>query len=295
MKTILSAFILTLTIATSAQARTEITQDTACHVDMANGDAANDGLTWETAKANGQQCMDLISYKWDLAGGNASILYKDGQVDTYGIVYRGIVGVGEVHIESETCENKSEINVVGNEAEAMQGDMHKMAAYATWGSTNGVVRLKNIKLSNSGWGFGILGNGPSWTDIGDGSPGGDSCVEFGTADHGHIDPAATGAIILNRGDHKISGSAPYHVSAGWGGFFMNDNMPHKITIVGNPQFSSFVLSWGGTLFLNNLTYSGAATGGKWMAVQNGIIYTGGKCANLPGSTLGAAYYGGQCQ
>jgi hypothetical protein len=69
-----------------------------------------------------------------------------------------------------------------------------------------------------------------------------------------------------------------------------------VTTEGTPNFTgAFVMAGGGSLYAANNGFPGTgATGPKYDAHLNGVIYTGGKSVNyFPGSVAGSVSTGGQ--
>jgi len=66
-------------------------------------------------------------------------------------------------------------------------------------------------------------------------------------------------------------------------------------VTGTPNFvGSFAnASRNGTLQAIGVTYSGSATGARYVASGNGVIYTGGGASYFPGNAAGSTSTGGQ--
>lgn len=69
-----------------------------------------------------------------------------------------------------------------------------------------------------------------------------------------------------------------------------------MTVSGTPAFSlafAYIANLG-VAFIDNNGYSGSATGARFNANNNGVIFTAGQGASyLPGSTAGSTSTGGQ--
>jgi hypothetical protein len=68
-----------------------------------------------------------------------------------------------------------------------------------------------------------------------------------------------------------------------------------VTLTGTPTFSTaFVLASAGSLFAPANTFVGGATGTRYTAQLNGVIFTGSKSLTyFPGSAAGSTPTGGQ--
>lgn len=69
-----------------------------------------------------------------------------------------------------------------------------------------------------------------------------------------------------------------------------------ITLTGTPGFASGGFAWattGSSMFINNNTFSGSATGVRYLVEQNSVLLAGGVSTYLPGDTAGVVQTGGQ--
>jgi len=121
-------------------------------------------------------------------------------------------------------------------------------------------------------------------------------MEFGTCSSVHLLAQNNGLI---RGGsaftgYTISGGAARHWQAtSQGTVFFGGS---TITITGTPAFSSqFALAQRlGYLQATGITFSGSATGTRYLSDLNSVIYTnGGGASYLPGDVAGSATNGGQ--
>jgi hypothetical protein len=119
-----------------------------------------------------------------------------------------------------------------------------------------------------------------------------SGVNFGVCASGHVQAQFYGQAIAT-GNYTISGNAPVSLFAPGGEI---DMASITVTLVGTPAFSSeyaFAEFSGGHINAISMTYTGSATGNKFLVSLNGTINTAGGLASLPGSTAGTATTGGQ--
>jgi hypothetical protein len=101
----------------------------------------------------------------------------------------------------------------------------------------------------------------------------------------------TGTIYAT-GNYSITGSATYHAWANFSGLI--DTISITVTLTGTPVFTAFANVTAGQFQCYSVTYSGSATGQRYLVSLNGVIYTAGGGANyLPGNSAGTASTGGQ--
>lgn len=168
---------------------------------------------------------------------------------------------------------------------------------ATAGSTNALIatdagswEIAGIKFQASGTsGSGIRVEGRSHIQI-------SGYCEFGTCAGRHIF-AYKGSVII-AANIRISGGATAFAEAGYPGGIISYTSGYTCTLVGTPAFSNaFALgSMLAVVVINGITFSGAATGPRYLAVTNGIIQTFGTGATyLPGNSAGTTATGGLYQ
>lgn len=109
---------------------------------------------------------------------------------------------------------------------------------------------------------------------------------------------ANGAATIRAvGNYTISGAPGgngIHILSADGGYVETNSI--TVTLTGTPAWTAYMVgaTRNGTLSANLVTYSGAATGTRYNANLNGVIYTGGGGANyFPGSVAGSTATGGQ--
>jgi hypothetical protein len=114
-------------------------------------------------------------------------------------------------------------------------------------------------------------------------------MEYGTSSSQHM-IAAYGGVINISAAYTISGGATIHWLAKMAGRITATGL--TITLSGTPAFSSlfaYSSQGGGVLEVNSNTFSGSATGVRYLAEYGGGIITGGAGANyLPGNSAGSA-------
>lgn len=120
-------------------------------------------------------------------------------------------------------------------------------------------------------------------------------VEFGSSS-GHQMTVSDGGWIVATGNYTISAGAYTHMFAQRGGSFLPGGTI-GVTISGTPAFSgAFAYSYriGVIVYNSNYTWTGSATGTRYVASSNGIIDAAGLGTTwLPGNGAGSTSYGGQ--
>lgn len=122
-------------------------------------------------------------------------------------------------------------------------------------------------------------------------------VRFGAATYAHVwvhDNKATAYALA--ASYSIIGGAQYHFRVNMGGAFLEGC---TVTLTGTPAFSvAFVaVSNAGALqapLSSSNTFTGAATGSRYLADKNGVVDTqGGGATYFPGNAVGTTATGGQ--
>lgn len=116
--------------------------------------------------------------------------------------------------------------------------------------------------------------------------------EFG-AGFAHL-YARNGGFVGINGNYTVTGSANCHVLTEFSGRVRGAST--TVTITGTPAFSTAFASAAGlgNIELIAMTFSGSATGPRYAATLNGVIYTqGGGASYLPGNSAGSTATGGQ--
>jgi len=120
-------------------------------------------------------------------------------------------------------------------------------------------------------------------------------VNFGAATgQTHLSSSDFSTVDI-QADYTISGGAAAHYNVSTGGRIRC--LSHAVTISGTPAFSGeFALATdsGSQLTTTGSTYTGSATGTRYLAQLNAVINTGGGGASaFPGSVAGSTATGGQ--
>jgi len=150
---------------------------------------------------------------------------------------------------------------------------------------SGVLTLQSMKITASGGQSGIRMGAAGKLVLGAG-------MEFGACSGRQMLLAAPGAYLEALAAYTISGGAAYHMDVQYHAFMRND--VKTITLSGTPAFSTAfcAASNGGGILASVLTFSGSATGPRYLSATAGHINTGGGGANyFPGNAAGTATTG----
>jgi len=117
-------------------------------------------------------------------------------------------------------------------------------------------------------------------------------VDFGAATSAHVN-AAYSSLVSAANNYTISGSSQSHASVSVGGAWVANAV--TVTLTGTPTFTVFVnCQQAGVVNSLGVTWTGAATGSRYTATLNGVIYTTGSGPNyFPGNSAGTTATGGQ--
>lgn len=148
------------------------------------------------------------------------------------------------------------------------------------------AKLSNMKLQTTTSGFCINLSSAASLQI--------SGIEFGACANYHMLVQGSGTTLSISGNYTISGGATFHIQATSGAYVQAESAG-TITLTGTPAFSTFAYCENASnIRINGNTYSGAATGIRYAAVGNGVIFVNGAGATyLPGGTAGSTSTGGQ--
>lgn len=120
-------------------------------------------------------------------------------------------------------------------------------------------------------------------------------MEFGSTPNGAHIRVDNNSIFFTEGRAiSITAGAKKHIFVDTGGIAKSFTSPYTLT--GTPNFTDqFVLAEAlGTVLAPDNTFTGAATGQRYLVQTNSVIDTGGGGANyFPGNVAGAAATGGQ--
>lgn len=177
------------------------------------------------------------------------------------------------------------LTIQGNSASTSQVVISTTSANAISLSGKSSLRLKYVKLQTTTSGNCIVVDGQSSLDC--------TNVNFGATAGIHYVSQNQSSITVS-GNYTISGGGIRHFSTSNGAGITTNGQ--TITVSGTPAFSSAFAfaSFTGGLSGSGITFSGGATGKRYNATLNGVIWTNGGGANyFPGDVAGSTATGGQ--
>ncbi|MFA5899397.1 MAG: hypothetical protein WC829_09835 [Hyphomicrobium sp.] len=138
--------------------------------------------------------------------------------------------------------------------------------------------IEGFKLQTTTSGFGVVASSMSKIIFGN--------MVFGACANDQI-YIVSGSVVVFAANYSITGGAPSHWRSDIGGIMQAQSK--TITLTGTPAFTTFAKADNGAILaLQSNTYSGSATGQKYLSENNAVINSG---VTLPGSTAGAAVTG----
>ncbi|MFA5901180.1 MAG: hypothetical protein WC829_18930 [Hyphomicrobium sp.] len=142
-------------------------------------------------------------------------------------------------------------------------------------------RIEGFKLQTTTSGYGVLANSMAKINLG--------AMTYGACANDHI-YALNGAVIGTIANYTITGGATSHLNASSGGIITDAG--RTVTITGTPAFGTAYAKAdkGSIMSLEGNTYSGSATGLKYIVNTNAVVSSG---VTLPGGTAGTTATGGQ--
>jgi len=248
--------------------------DRTYYVDPTNGSDSNDGLSSGAgAFATPQHALDVVLGTLDLGGYDVDIQLAD---DTYtgGIVMASAqVGAGLISIKGNASTPANvDWHVTNNNIVYLSGAAARL-------------HVQDVKLRTTTGGSCLVTFAPGALLT-------FSNLEFGACAANHI--SATGlSTIQCTGNYTISGNANVHALSTNARLLVTGV---TVTLTGTPAFSSayaYAQSLG-YCQLNGCTFTGSATGTRYVAYTNSVIQTfGGGATYLPGDSAGTTGSGGQ--
>jgi len=236
------------------------------------GNDTNDGLALGTAFASGQHAANVAMRSWDFGTNLVTIQFADGLY--YGsITVSGVVGNtdwqlngGALVIQGNTT-NADKVLLVGTNT------THVICA-----SGKAAVTVNHLTLTatNADNGNLINSQASSWLRYND--------IVFSNAPASHV-AVESAAVLSALGTNTITGPASVHWYALAGGSLWASGTN---TIVGTPKFTNaFAIAETGGSMMLSATFSGSATGIRWITQYGGsIIPTDLTATYLPGNSAG---------
>jgi len=190
---------------------------------------------------------------------------------------KSIIGSGSVTIiGDETTPTNVVIEAQGSMLSILKATA---VSYTTY-------KLKGFKLysSTANATFGIHSSKGSYIEF--------QNINFGTGITQQL-RADDGGKITCTGNYTVAGGAASHVTAVAG---IVRIQACTVTVTGTPAFSTAYvdIQYGSVAIMNGVTYSGLATGSRYVVAMNGVCFVGGAGVNyFPGDVAGTTATGGQ--
>lgn len=257
---------------TPAASRREVLTANRTYYVRTDGSDSNDGLANTSGGAflTKQKAIDVVA-GLDISIYNVTIQVGNG-------TYTGNVSVSAPWVGSGTVTLLGDASTPSNVV--MSGSGVKISV-----SPSGRLSISGLDISTSGDSC-LYASGQSRITI-------SGACRFGTVGTRHM-WAEAGAKINITADYTIYGGGVYHY------FIITTGqiacIGRTVTSSGTPAFSgSFVLADRiGLIEAHASTYSGAATGKRYQADSNAVIFTnGGGASYFPGNSAGSTSTGGQ--
>lgn len=245
---------------------------------LTTGSDSNTGLanTAGAAFLTVQKAIDTVA-TLDIGNFNVTITVGAGTFSTStGNQLKNLVGSGLVTISGAGATT---IITTSGAMTTQNGNFYALALSGRW-------RLDAMKLTSTGTGtpFGVLSSASSNVIIG--------ALEYGTGFNAQVRSVDNGYVIFDS-NYTISGGAGIHIQSS-GAVLRCDSL--TVTVSGTPAYSTAFAqtSNGGIITAASMTYSGSATGVRYVSQLNGVINTsGGGASYFPGNSAGSTATGGQ--
>jgi len=233
-----------------------------------SGSDSNDGLTTGGAFATIQKAIDTVA-GLDLSVHNVTISVGAGTFTGANTLKR-LVGAGTVTIEG--AGSSTVISVTSNNC--------------FFGSGVSQWVLSSMRLTATTSGNAIFVENAATVEA--------ERIEFGSVPPGgyHMRADANARITV-VGNYTISGRASAHMLALWGGHITV--IGRTVTLTGTPMIDTAFAQASrlGKIEANNNSYVGSATGARYLADNNSVVFTNGGGPNyFPGNSNGSTATGG---
>lgn len=255
----------------SAQ-RIKLTGDITYYVATTGNDSnpGTSGSPWLTI----QHAIDYLTQNIDLAGFTATVSVADGTYSGTVVISHPFTGSGTVLLRGNTVTPANCIISTSTFCISV---------------LNGTLNIGGFKLV-SGAGTSLsLASGTRAIIA--------ASMDFGAASgggSGHI-YCAQGSTLNIQSGYNITGSASFHILCEVGGQVFNSGS-NAFAVSGTPAFSTAFASTStcGNISMVGATYTGIATGQRYICALNGVINTNSGGANFfPGNAPGSTATGGQ--
>lgn len=262
---------------TSARRREILLADRTYYV-RTDGDDGNDGLTDSAGGAfrTVQRALDTTYGTIDLGGRHVTIKLGDGTYPQSLSVGSPQVGAGSVTIKG----NPSDPALTVLQRVAPENRLLGV-------SNSAVLRLAFVTLQSTVITLLATTLGTIYVDAG---------VRFAGnagANDAQILAQVGGMVIVSASSYSVAGNAGYHWRALLGGQISASGA--TVDVTGRTFTTAFAQGERlGMVSCLGASFAGAATGKRYAAILNGLVFTGSGNANfLPGDTMGTTATGGQ--
>lgn len=261
------------TYAPLASIREKLTGDRTYYVRM-DGSDSNDGLSNDSSGAflTIQHAVDTCIETLDISGNSVTISVQDG-VRTEGITISGKI-VGQ--------KGRSSFNIIGNTTTPANCSIATTSQDCFY-MNDASVTIKGFKLTTttSGNCFDMVDSQLTY-----------GYIDFGTCAEMHLNVNGESVAYFSN-NYTISGGGLGHFHTGIPSTIYGTSI--TITLTGTPNFSAYFSGTaGGYQQVSSLTFSGTATGKRYLSHKNGVIDAGGGSETfLPGDVLGETASGGR--
>jgi hypothetical protein len=242
-----------------------------------NGSDSNNGLanTSGGALLTVQKAVDVALGTLDFNGCVVTIQLADG-------TYTGATSIGS----GVGLTSPASLVIQGNATTPGNVVLNPASGSMFLGVSNALVTIKDMELGTAAVGTSAL-RSESGAQINF------SNIRFASGGTHLITTA--GGRIQATGNYAIVSSAGLHIQCtGTGGYVRISGV--TVTLIGTPAFSQVFASVSrlGLIDIFSNTYSGSATGPRYSADSNGVIFTSSAgAAVLPGNAAGSVANGGQ--
>lgn len=242
------------------------------YINNVSGNDNNDGMASTRPFASFAAAAKVILNDIDTQGFSVTIQAAAGQTWTNLTFIGEIVGGGTVVFD------------VGSGT--LIGNINGGSAFLL-GADSSTLTIQNCTVTGTGGSNGLtVSAGTLRLGIG---------VTFGACSGVHVFVDSNASRFFANANYAISGGASNHYFSLAGGLIDISNSGLTITLTGTPAITIFAAASACGIILAFATYSGAATGQKYNANLNGVIWTNtsGNVNWLPGNAAGATGTGGQ--
>ena len=262
----------------SAPERARIAQGmvTTLHVAASGGSDNNSGISAAVPFATRQHAVDVIYSRYDFNASKLDLQHAAGTYADTGVLVRGRPpGIGN---SSSTLPFAHAFTLRGDPATPANVVLN-VTGIAFQAVNNVTFHIDGFKVVSSSHAIDAENAG---TVLGVGN------MEYGACGGDHM-RAGNGAYIHFDNDYTISGGAAIHKHTFNGGVIFNSGATN-VTVTGTPAFGTTIFAETcGLIVESGLTYTGAATGTKWVESLGGKIGAAGRVFNtvFPGSANGS--------